>query len=651
MSKKIFSLSWLLASGIALHAQSQWADTTKTATLDEVVVTANKFPQKQSTTGKVITVINREQIEKSSGKTVSQLLNEQAGITINGALNNLGTNQTVYMRGAASGRTLILIDGIPVNDPSTIDNSFDLNMLSLNNIDRIEIARGAQSTLNGSDAEAGVINIITTKNDISKPLNVKATIAGGKFSTYRAAAQVFGKADQFTYNVGYSRLQSKGFSSAYDSTGTKAFDNDGYKGNAANASIQYQPTKELSFSAFGRYSQYKTDLDYDKFKDEKDYNNTNKILSGGGSFHYTKNAVSITGKYQYTETTRKYFNDSTDNPGGFGFYTNDYFAKSQFAELFSNIELGKNVTLLQGADYRYSSMNNQFGSLSFPSSFPDTSFSQSSGYASLFVHDNQSKLNVELGGRMNVHSRYGNNGTYTFNPSYNFNKHYRVFGSIASGFKAPTLYQLYDAFAGSSTLKPERSTTYEFGVQQSAANISTRIVYFHRKIKDGLDFDNINYRYFNFYSQSVDGGELEVTARPVEGLSITANYSYIHPKEMNQSRLTQKDTTYTLLLRRPAHSANLTVGYKLMSNLLVSVGAKYVGKRYDAGGYDAVTFNPLPDFLLKDYLLLNAYAEYSPLKYLKVFADAQNITNKQFFEANGYNSIPFLINGGVVFNW
>ncbi|MEJ7672681.1 MAG: TonB-dependent receptor plug domain-containing protein [Chitinophagaceae bacterium] len=163
-------------------------------TLDPVIITANKIAQKQSSTGKVITVITKEQIEKSSGRTVAQLLNEQVGVTINGALNNLGANQTVYLRGANAGRTLILMDGIPVYDPSFINNDFDLNLLSLNNVERIEICRGAQSTLYGSDAVAGVINIITLKTDISKPVNIKATIGVGSFGTYRGNFQIYGKA-------------------------------------------------------------------------------------------------------------------------------------------------------------------------------------------------------------------------------------------------------------------------------------------------------------------------------------------------------------------------------------------------------------------------------------------------------------------------
>lgn len=642
MSKSFLTTFFMMAA-LAANAQQ---DTLAGKSLDEVVVTANKFPQKQSTTGKVITVIGRDQIEKSSGKTMGQLLNEQAGLTINGAYNNLGTNQTVYMRGAASGRTLILIDGIPVNDGSTIDNSFDLNLLSLGNVERIEIARGAQSTMYGSDAEAGVINIITVKKDVVKPVNVKATLAGGKFSTYRANAQIFGKVKRLSYNVGYSRMQTKGFSTAYDSSGNKNFDHDGYKGNVANASIQYNASAELTLRAFGQYSKYKTDLDFGQFTDEKDYNNTNQIFTSGGSFTYSKNAVNINGKYQYTETKRNYFNDSIDDPAFYGFSTNDFFAKSQFADLYSNIELGKNVTLLQGADYRYSSMNSQYFSPFFSDAFADTSLSQTSGYTSLFVHDNKSKLNVELGGRLNVHSRYGSNGTYTFNPSYSINQHYRVFGSIASGFKAPTLYQLYDGYSGNAGLKPEKSKTIEIGIQQNCKTISTRLVYFNREIKDGIDYDNVNtFRYFNFNKQTVNGGELEVSAKPISGLTITANYAYIDPKEMSQSRITFKDTTYDVVLRRPKHNANLTVSYSVKNNLFISVSGKYVGKRVDAGGYAA------DDVWLKDYFIISAYAEYSPIKYFKVFLDAQNLTNKRFFDARGYNSIPFVINGGVLFNW
>src|ERR1043165_3362090 len=164
--KKIFAVTALfICSETFAQFVPQQREQDSSASLDPVVLTATKLPQKQSSTGKVISVISKEQIEKSAGRTVAQILNEQAGITINGALNNLGSNQTVFMRGSSTGRTLILLDGIPVYDPSLLYNEFDLNLIAINNVERIEICRGAQSTLYGSDAIAGVVNIITTKSD------------------------------------------------------------------------------------------------------------------------------------------------------------------------------------------------------------------------------------------------------------------------------------------------------------------------------------------------------------------------------------------------------------------------------------------------------------------------------------------------------
>lgn len=646
MKKKILFVAACI-TGSALFAQlvpQVREDSSKT--LDPVIITANKIAQKQSTTGKVITVITKDQIEKNSGRTVAQLLNEQAGVTINGALNNLGANQTVYLRGANAGRTLILMDGIPVYDPSFINNDFDLNLLSLNNIESIEICRGAQSTLYGSDAVAGVINIITIKKNITNPFNVNATASAGSFGTYRGNLQLYGKSDKLTYSARYAKLTSSGFSSAYDSTGTKGFDNDKYDGDVASASLQYQLNTDISFKTFIQHSRYKSDLDASLFVDEKDFNANNKSIITGAGFHYQKNNVSLTANYQYSEFKRDYFNDSLDKPTFTKYSENSFFGKAQFVELFSSIGLNKNFTLLQGADYRYSNFNSRFFSLSsfgpFTSLFNDTSHSQSSLYASILYHALNEKLNVELGGRLNVHSRYGSNRTYTFNPSYNIDEHYRIFGSIATGFKAPTLFQLYSS-NGNRDLNPEKSKTYEIGFQQLYQKITNRIVYFNREIKNGIDFNNITFKYFNIARQTVNGIEVESKIVPVKNMTISANYTYLNPEEYNQSRITFKDSVYTYLLRRPGHNFNITASYDFDNGLYISTSGKYVGKRYDVGGYKK------PDVQLESYFLLGAYAEYKFKKYIKIFADAQNITNKKLFEVNGYNSIPFLFNAGVTF--
>lgn len=647
MGKKIFTL---IALGAALQSVAQKDTLSGKALEDVMVTTATKVAQKQSSTGKVITVIGKEVIEKSSGKSVAQVLNEQAGITINGAYNAMGAVQTVFMRGSNAGRTLILLDGIPMNDPSTITTDFDLNMFSINEVERIEVCRGAQSTLYGSDAIAGVINIITLKKDITKPVNVKATITGGNLGTFKTNMQVFGKVDKLTYTTRFSKLMTKGFSSAYDSTGKKDFEYDGYNGDVVQASVQYQVNNELMVKTFVLNSQYKADIDGGIFADEKDYTINNKQFSTGFGMVYKSAAATVTANYQYTQLGRKYLNDS-GFVGGFNKYErNEFSGRTQFAEIFASIKLGNNFMLLQGGDFRHGNMSNDYYSISsfgpYSSSFKDTAMSQTSLYSSLLFNSNNKKLNIELGGRLNTHSRYGSNYTFTFNPSYNINNNYRVFGSIASGFKAPSLYQL---FAGGGTGNPnllaEKSVNYELGLQQQLKKISNRIVLFNRNITDGIDYNNINFKYFNFTQQIVTGIEYEVSVQPTSMLSITGNYTYLTSEENTQSRVNFKDTTYTDLLRRPKHNININVSYQFSPSFYVSVSGKYVSKRIDVGGYKKA------DIELDGYFLMNAYVEYEMKKHFKFFADAQNITNQKFFDIRGYNAIPTMLQAGVRFNW
>ena len=616
-------------------------DTLHGLALDPVIVTANKTEQKQSTTGKVISVISKQQIEKAAGKTIAQLLNDQAGITINGALNNAGSVQTLYMRGAASGRALILIDGIPVNDPSMINNEFDLNLFSINDVERIEICKGAQSTLYGSDAIAGVINIITIKNDVAKPFNLKTTVTGGSLGTFKGNVQLYGKADKLTYTARYAKLVTDGFSSAYDSTGKNNFDKDGYNGDAASAALQYQLNKNLLLKAFSQYSAYTAGVDAGVFEDKTNYDIHNKLLNAGTGFQFKNNAVTVVGNYQYSAMQRNY-NDNASVPNASSFSLNDFHSISQFAELYANTKLGKGFDVLTGIDYRYGSYNSYYHSVSiygpYDSQFNDTSVTQNSFYASLHFTDVSKKLNIELGGRYNHHSRYGNNSTFSFNPSYKINDAIRIFGSISSGYKAPTLYQL----SLNASLQPEQSINYEAGIQLQQKIISTRLVFFSRKIDNGIDYNYITFNYFNYVKQIVNGIEFEATVKPVEHLTITANYTYLSPKETTQNRITNKDTvTYNYLLRRPDNSFNLTVGMQAGKGFYASVSGKYVGSRYDVGGYKKADVN------LDAYFLLSAYTEYQLCKYAKIFADAQNITNKQFFDVRGYNSIPFMLNAGI----
>jgi vitamin B12 transporter len=249
-------------------------------------------------------------------------------------------------------------------------------------------------------------------------------------------------------------------------------------------------------------------------------------------------------------------------------------------------------------------------------------------------------LNIEVGSRINSHEQYGNNVTYTFNPSYQVNEAWRVFGSIASGFKAPSLYQLYASF-GNKNLDPEKGTTYEAGVQYNQKNFTNRLVYFHRNINNGIDFDNIQFSYFNITKQIVSGLELESNLKIGSKFNISGNYTLILGEENAQSRISTKDTSYNYLLRRPKHNVNATISYTISSKWIASVTGKYVSERYDAGGYQVA------DVKMDDYFLLNAYTAYHFSNKFRVFADLQNVLNTTFFDIRGYNAIPFMINAGI----
>ncbi len=623
MSKNIKSL---IIASLACNLLQAQTDTTAKV-LDEVVITANKMAQKQSTTGKVISVINKTELERNQGKSLGQILNDQVGLVVNGSLNTSGSVQRVYTRGAGSGLTLILVDGIPAYDPSDIDNNFDLNFIPMSSIERIEICKGAQSTLYGSDAIGGVINIITTKNNIARKLNTDITLSAGSFGTTKSSINIYGKVNKLSYELAATDFRTDGFSSAYDSSGKKNFDNDGSKMGTINASLKYQVNNQLSIKAFGKLSSYKADIDYGAFVDNADkINNQTKVA--GVSFSVKKDNLQENGYYQYTANTRHY--DLL--PGG----TNDYHSINQVAEYYASFKLLKNVTMLAGSEYRYSSMNSLYHDPSWGDSpFNDTAFRQYSVYSSLMYKSD--KFNVELGGRYNNHSRYGSNYTYTFNPSYKINNSFRIFGSIATAFKAPSLYQLFDQWSGNKDLKPEKSITYEAGIQHSATEFQQRLVLFYRNIEDGIDYNYGTYAYFNYNTQKVKGLEYEVTYRPSEVLTITANYTFLSPQESKLSSITLKDTSYDYSLKIPKHSFNLIAGYTINNHLYFRMGTKYVSSRYDFGG-----------FKLDEYMLVNAYAEYKFNSKVKLFADFQNIGNVKFFETRGYNSIPRYLTGGIL---
>lgn len=643
----------LLLSTSVLFGRAQ-TDSLPTGALDEVVVTANRFPQKQSTTGKVVTVIPREVIERSTGMTLGDLLNRQAGIAIAGANNNAGTNPDVYLRGAATGNVLILLDGVPVYDVSTINNTFDLNHIPLDVVERIEVLKGAQSTVYGSDAVAGVIHVITRKAEGAKR-SFNASLMGGSFGTIRGSAGLQARTDRSRFQALYSGHRADGFSAAYDSSGKAVFDRDGFRQQLLNLKAETRLTEALSLRAGAMHGRYRTELDASAFRDERDFTAANRNTQADAGLEWKKPGYQLQARYQQGWLERSYLDDST-HQGGFARYTRDsYQGRTRFAELFGRFRLGPRADLVAGIDTRRQDTDQDFLSISAYGPYTtalgrDSAFIRLTGaFASLIIRNGKG-LHLEAGGRWNRHSRFGDNATFTFNPSYAWAGGWQIFFNASSAFKAPSLYQLYDASVGRRSLQPETSVTTEAGIRFSPSGgaFQARAVVFARQIRNGIDFDYVDYRYYNYNRQRAAGLELEATYRKGRW-DFAQNYTYV-AGEVNTvgyrydagsfSYVPKGDTTYDNLFRRPRHSLNLDAGFRATDNLSIRLAARILGARLEP------RFMAAP-VRLDPYQVLDLSAEYRIRPTLRAFVDIRNLTNARYFDVLGFAARPIHFMTGI----
>lgn len=640
---------FVLAAGmIGSQLQAQQDSTS----LEEVVITSNKYRKKQSETGKVITIISREQLEKSGGRTLGELLNTVSGTTIIGANNILGTNQTVSIRGASAGNVLILLDGIPVNDPSVISNYFDLNFITSGQVERIEILKGGQSTLYGSDAVAGVINIIS-KKPAAGTFNIYGDLSGGSYNTLQQNLGFSTKGKQADLSFNYTHLGSDGFSTAHDENKTGLFDKDGIEQNTVNGKLGFQVSPKIKATLFSSYSRYKTDLDASAFKDDRDYTGLNKNTQAGTSIVYKHKLGSLHVTYNYNRAQRLYVDEPGHISNPFSSYSRaDYTGRTHFAEIY-NSWLLKNIEILAGADYRFNNTDQSYYSTgSFgPYTAPPLAakMNQFSAYVSL-VYKNNKGFTSEAGGRWNKHSEYGNNFTFTFNPSYVINSTVKVFANLYSAFKTPSLYQLFDAFAGNTDLKPEKGMIAEAGAAISAAKIfRLRVVGFYRNTEDAIVYTYnpalFESKYLNVSEQKNYGAEFELNYSRGK-LSLDANYTYTDGETTSAFDGTGspigKDTTYFNLYRIPKHAINVSVGVQATKAIFIRAQARSVSKR------EEFIYGSSPE-ILKAYTTIDLYGEYKFDKVFRLFLDLKNIADKEYFDIRGYNSRKFNFSTGVRF--
>ena len=620
--------------GTQLFSQEK-AQEKKMEQLEEIVISATKFELKKENTGKVIYKISQKDIQRNAGKSVIELLNNVLGIEIRGVNSNPGEPRSTYIRGGRSRQALVLIDGIPLSDPTGIEQSYDLRLISLNQIESIEILKGASSTLYGSGAGTGVINIILKKaseNNVSGVYEVSlGTNATSKNSTSNLNDKnqnisINGTLDKLKYNAFFNITGNSGFSSA-KSTLTIPFEEDTYSSNNGFLKLGYEFNTQLRMDAFLNYDEFDYTFDAGAFNDS-DVNLGNQEQFRIGirpRLKYKKGEVFLNASINSLDRSFESFNSFS---GGTNVFI--YKGTSVNLDFVNKYEFTKNFQLITGINYQKHENESisDFGNID-----PDlANFNVVDPYVSA-VYITDFGLSINAGSRLNIHSNYGNNFVYDTNLAFGIVKNetinLKLISSYSTAFIAPSLYQLFSDY-GATNLAPETNRTFEFGFDSKLGKQwALSAVYYNRLEENKVIFLNLPTPPYGMYANAletidVSGIEADVTFTISEELITTVGYAFVDKTS---------DIDYI-----PKNKLTASFVVNPIKNLAISTMFKNVGKRslFDAFG----SFGEAgKDVILPSYSLLDMNVNYMVLEgKVLFFGSITNLLNEEYEETIGFNT-------------
>ena len=592
--KRIFVLSVLVGLALFQVNAQEITDTTKIKQLDEIIITATRSEKNSIDVGRSVTVVTNEDIKNSGTNSLAEFLTMQEGIFVVGGQQNFGTLSTLFMRGANSNQTVIMVDGIRITDPSSADNSIDLSELSLENVERIEIVRGSHSTLYGSSAIGGVVNIVTKKNNEQPGVHADAEVKGGAFNKNGSILSQnmllnYTHTNSFYANAEIYNTSSRGFNSTVDTiTNSKTYQNpdksNPFRRTDVIGKLGYKAKNLDLFASYKLVRQF-TSIDAGAFQDDNNYTiDFKRNLFTYGSSYKLNNKLSVTYYGGASNIERKAINDSSQ-VDALGTTDHNYYSGTYKSSIISN-DLQIN--------YHSKGIDFVAGGNSYKETMTAETFYYSTAYgiyesitnldslkikdhtASGFVHtdlngivlnEKLTALNLALGGRFVNHSIFGNVFTYEINPSLKLSKEALLYFSYTTGYNAPALYQLYSpansnsvVSLGNKILKPEESQSFEIGLKHELNNqFYYSIVYFNTAVKNVVDYvylwnksksiDSLSFgdyrgdTYVNLGTQYAHGFEFSFTTKISEKLFISGNLTLVQGKiKYNPSGI---DTTHT----------------------------------------------------------------------------------------------------------
>jgi len=624
LSAVFFYLPASAAPAPARPAQSSETEQERAVRLREtVIVTADRIEVASDQLGSSVTVITAEELRATGVQWLSDALAAVPGVTA-ARTGGPGAAASVFLRGTNSNHTLVLVDGMKANTPST--GAYDFAKIPASAIERVEIVRGPQSVLYGSDAIGGVINIITRRGGDAPRLS--ATLDGGSYGTARAAANVQGGGHTIDYAASFERFNNDGFSAADTANGNP--EADGFGNTSLNGKVAIRRDDGFGAEAQFAYFDGETRIDgYDfsagPIDDPAQVQHSREIL-GGGAVTYRRGIYS--GRLAASVSDQKF---GTIDPDGFS-TAFDLDTKITEFDLQNDLRFNADNTTVMGIEHRRESAQtlsrSDFGSDGF-----DESVEATGVYAlHRFSHED---LHLTGGLRYTDHSRFGSKTTYRMTAAWAIRSGFRAHGSVGTAFRAPSLNDLYFPGFSNPDLNAEESTGWDVGVGGNFADgrLGLDATWFRNDIENLIQFV--------FPAGIVNVGEART-----QGVEIAANWLF-----NDRVRL---DVTYTYtdardvrtdlrLLRRPEHEAWAGIRYRPTATLNLFIEGRYKGERSDFGTLGTVR--------LPAYAVLNLAAQLRVSGGLEIIGRLENLTDHEYQDVWGYGTAGRSGYAGLRYDW
>ena len=587
----------------------------------ELVVTATRTVQPIEKVGASVTVLTQPAIEASQAISVTELLAQTPSVAYarNGGP---GTAASLYIRGAESHHAVVLIDGVKLNDPSSTQGAFNSGNLLVGDISRIEILRGAQSTLWGSQAIGGVINIVTV--DPTAPFASSVDVEAGARKTGYLRAGVGGASDRITWRLAGGYYTTDGFSSYKPGK-----EKDGYQNTGLSGRVRVALTDTVSAEVRSVYSKGKND--FDGFNvDSPEFGRTEELVVYGGlNFALLDGRWNNRLGYGYTDTDRENLNPARPTVP----LTFDAAGKNKRWEYQGVFAITESVTATFGAESERSRMRTRSPSTFAPNpAFRTGKVGVDSIYGQLQVEPVQG-LTLAGGLRHEDHDTYGAHTLGQVSAAWALNGGNTVLrASFGQGFRAPGLYELYSEY-GNTKLSPEEFDSWDAGIEQRFLDGKVRAsaTWFHRKADNEIRFfscaagstdplcapggaPRFGY-YSNLQKTKAQGLELIGELKPADGLTITGDYSYTDAESASGASKGKQ------LTRRPKTMGNLSATYRWPVGLSTTIAVRYVGKTYN---------NEANTQAVADYATVDLRASYPINPTLEVFGRVENALDKDY---------------------